>query len=251
MLPTVTVDQMREVDRVMVDELHVELMQMMENAGSCLARHTRSWLGGNAAGQRVVVLAGSGGNGGGGLVAARRLAIWGADVSVILGQPRERMHGVPAHQLGIVERLDVPVSLPDQLPPGVVAHADAIVDALIGYSLQGPLREPVASLVRAANAAAAPVIALDVPSGLNADTGRPIGVAVRAATTLSLALPKAGLVRPEAREWVGALHLADISVPAGVYRRLGLEVGPIFGRSDIVALDLDDLGAGTTPASMG
>ncbi len=242
MLPTVTVAQMREVDRIMVDELHIELMQMMENAGSCLARHTRSWLGGEAAGLRVVVLAGSGGNGGGGLVAARRLAIWGADVSVILGQPRERMQGVPAHQLGIVEGLEVPVWLPDQLPTSMLAGADAIVDALIGYSLQGPPREPLAALVRAANAAAAPVIALDVPSGLDADAGRPLGVAVRAATTLSLALPKAGLVLPAAREWVGALYLADISVPAGVYRRLGLELGPIFGRSDIVALDVDDLG---------
>ncbi len=241
MLPTVTVDQMREVDRIMVGELHVELMQMMENAGSCLARHTRSWLGGEAAERRVVVLAGSGGNGGGGLVAARRLAIWGARVSVILGQPRERMQGVPGHQLGIVERLEVPVWLPDQIPPGVMAGADAIVDALIGYSLQGPPREPVAALVRAANAAAAPVIALDVPSGLDADTGRPPGVAVRAATTLSLALPKVGLVQSAAREWVGALYLADISVPAQVYRRLGLELGPIFARSDIVALDVGDL----------
>ncbi len=251
MLPTVTVDQMREIDRIMVDELHIDLMQMMENAGSGLARHTRSWLGGDVAGRRVVVLAGSGGNGGGGLVAARRLAIWGADVAVILGQPRERIRGVPAHQLGIVERLDVPVWLPDRFPPGVVARADAIIDALIGYSLQGPLREPVASLVRAANAAAAPVIALDVPSGLDADTGRPIGSAVRAATTLSLALPKTGLVRPAAREWVGALHVADISVPEVVYSRLGLAVGPIFGRSDIVAQDLDDPGAGPITASTG
>ncbi len=145
MLPTVTVDHMREVDRIMVDELHIELMQMMENAGSCLARHTRTWLGGEVAGRRVVVLAGSGGNGGGGLVAARRLAIWGADISVVLGQPRADVDGVPAHQLGIVERLEVPVWRPDQVPPDVLARADAIIDALVGYGLRGSLLEPVAS----------------------------------------------------------------------------------------------------------
>src|SRR5690348_16849977 len=173
---------MREVDRIMVDELHIELLQMMENAGRCLAAHTRNWLGGEAVGRRVVVLAGSGGNGGGGLVAARRLAVWGADVSVVLGQPRADVHGVPAHQLDVVERLDVPVWPPDQPAPDVLARAEAIIDALVGYGLRGSLREPVASLVGAANAAPAPVIALDVPSGLDTNSGRPTGPAVRAAT---------------------------------------------------------------------
>ncbi len=76
-VPAVSVEQMREVDRVMVEELGIELQQMMENAGRALARRARVMLGGDAAGQRVTVLAGSGGNGGGGMVAARRLSIWG------------------------------------------------------------------------------------------------------------------------------------------------------------------------------
>src|SRR5262249_5647021 len=94
-IPTVTVAQMREVDRIMVDELHIELLQMMENAGRCLAAHTRNWLSGELIERQVVVLAGSGGNGGGGLVAARRLTIWGAEASVVLGQPRDEVRGVP------------------------------------------------------------------------------------------------------------------------------------------------------------
>ena len=162
-IPAVTVAQMREVDRIMVDELHIELLQMMENAGRCLAAHTRSWLGGQLAGRQVVVLAGSGGNGGGGLVAARRLTIWGAAAAVILGQPRGELGGVPAHQLEILGQMGVPVWAADQSPPGTLAQADAILDALIGYSLQGPPREPIASLIGAANRASAPVIALDVP----------------------------------------------------------------------------------------
>jgi NAD(P)H-hydrate epimerase len=80
MIPTVTVDQMHEVDRLMTEELRIELLQMMENAGGALAEQTRRLLGGTAQGKRIVVLAGRGGNGGGGLTAARRLAIWGARV---------------------------------------------------------------------------------------------------------------------------------------------------------------------------
>jgi NAD(P)H-hydrate epimerase len=241
-IPTVTVAQMREVDRIMVDELHIELLQMMENAGRCLAAHTRSWLSGQLAGRQVVVLAGSGGNGGGGLVAARRLTIWGAVAVVILGQPRSQVRGVPAHQLEILDRMGVPVWAPEQSPPDALAHADAILDALIGYSLQGPPREPVASLIQAANRAPAPVIALDIPSGLDGDSGQAFDPAVRAATTLTLALPKAGLMGPAAREWAGDLYLADISVPVQVYQRLGVQTGPIFTTSDIVAVPLDGSG---------
>jgi NAD(P)H-hydrate epimerase len=235
-IPIVTVDQMREVDRIMVDELQIELIQMMENAGRCLALHTRNWLGGEVVGRRVVVLAGSGGNGGGGLVAGRRLSIWGANVSVVLGQARGDMHGVPAHQLEILDGLGIPVLLPEQSSLNVVAGADGIVDALLGYSLQGPPREPIASLIRVANDASAPVIALDIPSGLHGDSGKAFDPAIRAATTLTLALPKAGLLQLPSREWVGDLYLADISVPSLVYERLGLDVGPIFARSDIVAV---------------
>ena len=241
-IPAVTVAQMREVDRIMVDELHIELLQMMENAGRCLAAHTRSWLGGQLTGRQIVVLAGSGGNGGGGLVAARRLTIWGAEVAVVLGQPRSKLRGVPAHQLEILGRMGVPVWTADQSPPGTLARADAILDALIGYSLQGPPREPIASLIRAANRATAPVVALDIPSGLDGDSGQPFDPAIRAATTLILALPKAGLLRPAARDWAGELYLADISVPAQVYQRLGIETGPVFAASDIRPVPLDASG---------
>jgi hypothetical protein len=79
MIPTITVDQMREVGRLMVEDVRIELIQMMENAGRCLARHGRSELGGDVRRRRVAVLAGRGGNGRGGLTAARRLAIWGGE----------------------------------------------------------------------------------------------------------------------------------------------------------------------------
>lgn len=89
MIPTLTVAQMREVDRIMVEDLKIELIQMMENVGRTLAQHTRRvFLGGDARGRRVIVLAGGGGNGGGGIAAARRLANWGAQVSIAAGSER-------------------------------------------------------------------------------------------------------------------------------------------------------------------
>src|SRR5262249_61282693 len=112
MIPAISVDQMREVDRIMVDDLHIELIQMMENAGRCLAHHVRSELGGDVRRRRIAVLAGSGGNGGGGLAAARRLAIWGADVTVLLGQEADAGKGGPGHQLAILQRIGVPPKSP-------------------------------------------------------------------------------------------------------------------------------------------
>jgi NAD(P)H-hydrate epimerase len=119
---------MREVDRIMVDELHIELLQMMENVGRCLAAPTRTWLSGELTGRHVVVLAGSGGNGGGGLVAARRLTIWGASASVVLGLPRDAVCRVTAHQLDILNRLGVP------LGPGFRSHDQGRDDADPGPS---------------------------------------------------------------------------------------------------------------------
>jgi len=223
---------MREVDRIMVEDLGIGLLQMMENAGRALAGRARVMLGGDAAGRRVTVLAGSGGNGGGGMVACRRLALWGADVTVVLAQPPESMAGVPAQQLAILQRLGVPVCGPEARLPG----GDLLVDALIGYSLSGSPRSPVSSLIRAANTADTPILALDIPSGLNGDSGIPYDPCIAATTTLTLALPKTGLRQPSAETFVGDLYLADISVPTSVYERLGLHVGAIFGRDDVVAV---------------
>jgi NAD(P)H-hydrate epimerase len=235
-MTSLTVDQMREVDRLMVDEMGISLLQMMENAGRSLAEQGRRMLGGDVTGRRIKVLAGPGGNGGGGLAAARRLSIWGAEVVVVLGQTRNQIHGVPAQQLATLDRMAVETHGPEKIGGEDAGSAELVIDALIGYSLRGAPRDPIASLIRRTNASGTPVLALDVPSGLNADTGEPSDPTIRAAATLTLALPKGGLLGPAARAWTGDLYIADISVPPAVYRRLGVAVGPIFGRQDIVPL---------------
>jgi NAD(P)H-hydrate epimerase len=235
---SVSVDQMREVDRLMTEEVGISLAQMMENAGRCLATQARSMLGGDALGRQVVVLAGRGGNGGGGLAAARRLFVWGAAVTVVLAQSREDMRGVPRQQLTLLEWIGIPIRLAGDGISDLFTGADLVIDALIGYSLRGAPAEPVAALIRATNASGRPVLALDLPSGLDGDRGDASDPTIRASETLTLALPKHGLLARAARPWVGQLHLADISVPEKVYRRLGLTAGPIFAESDIISIEL-------------
>lgn len=115
-----------------------------------------------------------------------------------------------------------------------LSQADLILDALIGYGLTGNPRGAAAEWITWANGAGRPILALDAPSGLDATTGQPGQPCIRAAVTLTLALPKTGLLTPEARPLVGELYLADISVPPELYRRLGIEIGSLFNDDTIV-----------------
>lgn len=235
-VPYLTTAQMRGVDRLMVEEYGITLLQMMENAGLHLARLARArFLGGDPQGKRVTVLAGRGGNGGGALVCARRLYSWGADVRVILSRPMSAFEGVPEHQLRILRRMDVPL---ETAVPVSTIDSTLIVDGLIGYSLSGAPRGAAAELIRWANAQSAPILALDVPSGVDATTGRAFEPAIQAGMTLTLALPKTGLRLPETAANVGALYLADIGVPPELYAHpdVGLAVGPLFARSEILCI---------------
>lgn len=221
-IPALTREQMREVDRIMVEDLHIDLAQMMENAGRNLAELALRRFQPNT----VTVLAGPGGNGGGGLVAARHLANRGVDVRVTLSRPHADLGPVPAHQLDIVTRMGIPVPV-DPHP------ATLLIDALIGYGLRGDPTGRAAELIDWANRQASPILALDAPSGLDVTTGRVGTPCIQATATLTLALPKIGLL--DARH-TGQLFLGDISVPPALYRRLGLAVTPVFASDTIVEL---------------
>jgi NAD(P)H-hydrate epimerase len=228
---------MIEVDWLMIEEAGIGLSQMMENAGRSLAAVIRAELGGTAAGGRVVVFVGPGNNGGGGLVAARHLANAGAVVSVALSHAPPLASEVAEQQRRALERMGVPGSndvTPVEAVSAPLSSAAVVVDALIGYSLHGAPREPIASLIHAANAASAPKVALDLPSGLDGDHGTPMTPTLQATTTLTLAWPKAGLLAASARQHVGNLLLADISIPAVVYRAVGVERGTLFAAGPIV-----------------
>ena len=117
-----------------------------------------------------------------------------------------------------------------------LAQADIIIDALIGYGLSGNPRPEVAVWIEKINAAGKPVLALDAPSGLDTTSGRPGSPMIRADATMTLALPKVGLMSESARPYVGDLYLADISVPPELYREIGLEVSSIFEKESIIKI---------------
>jgi NAD(P)H-hydrate epimerase len=231
-IPALTTAQMIEVDRSMIEAYHIELIQMMENAGRVLAELSRRWLGGAVKGSSVVVLCGSGNNGGGGMTAARRLHNWGAQVIVTLTKSANEYRGVPAHQLDILKRMSVPIVDSASLP----ATPELILDALIGYSLSGSPRGVAADLIRWANKQNIPILSLDTPSGLDATTGMAHDPTIRAAATMTLALPKQGLLGPVVKAYVGELYLADISVPPELYAKMGIAVPPMFVESDIIQI---------------
>lgn len=237
-LPYLSAAQMVEVDRLMIEGYGIQLVQMMENAGRQLATLAVSrFLGGSPANKKVVVLAGSGGNGGGALVCARNLLNWGAQVEIFLTKSPGEYRGVIRHQVEILEAYRVNFrTVPDL---GRMASPEVIIDGVIGYSLVGPPRGPAAELIRWANQNPAPVLALDVPSGVDATTGDAFDPSVRAAATLTLALPKIGLKLAGSRI-VGELYLADIGIPPDLYHEpsLSLAVGPIFQGGQIIRLDL-------------
>jgi NAD(P)H-hydrate epimerase len=220
----VTAAEMRDVDRVAVEEFDLSLLQMMENAGRNLARHARE------AGPRpVVVLAGSGGNGGGGLCAARHLENRAVPVSVVLDRPPDRLDGAARRQYETLAAMGVPVD--DGVDALSGTDAVTVVDALVGYGLDGPLRGTAADLVGTVGDLDATVVSLDVPSGTLATTGERPGVSVEPDRVLTLALPKTGLV-----EYRGELFLGDIAIPAGVYDALDIPYSNPFADAYSVEL---------------
>ena len=238
LIPALTPAQMALVDRIMVDEFGVAVLQLMEVAGQAVAAWARErFLGGDARGKRVLVLAGSGGNGGDGMVAARFLHSWGGDPAVWLSHEAATLQGAAAHQFRSLRTLGLPIHPPSE--PGreesaALPGADLIIDALLGFGLSGPPSGPAARLITAANGHPAPVLAVDLPSGLDARTGELYDPCIRAEATLTLALPKTGLLAPAARPVIGELAVADIGIPLEVYDRIGVHVELLFGEQSIV-----------------
>ena len=226
-LSWISVEQMREVDRVAI-EVGLTLPRMMENAGANLAALARELVGGEVTGRRVTVLAGPGGNGGGGLVAARRLAGGGAQVEVRLGVDPDELAVVPREQYELLRQFGVLVRVGAE----GLEIPDLFIDSLLGYSQSGPPRGAIAELVEAVGEGR--VLALDVPTGLELGSGLVLAPAIKAEATMTLALPKSGLRSPGGRACVGNLYLADISIAAAVYERLGIDYASPFARGPIV-----------------
>jgi NAD(P)H-hydrate epimerase len=225
-VPSVDEAQMREVDRIAMEDFNLGILQMMENAGRNLARQAFRFINENQSPdqrKKVLVIAGSGGNGGGGICAARHLHNHGVEVFLILSSTPDQITGAAQTQLSILNSAGLtPKTKEDALE--TIAKVDLVLDAIIGYTLKGAPRGNAKALIEAINQSDTPVISLDLPSGLDTSSGETPGVCVNASQTMSLALPKPGL----ANSICGDLYLADIGIPPEVYRPLGLMVEPFF-----------------------
>lgn len=225
-VPTVTADQMAEVDRLATRPYGIELLQMMELAGRALARTVQASL---APRSRITVAAGGGGNGGGAMVAARRLAGFGFDVEVVLDREPARLTGAGAHQAAALEAIGVRPAT--ALPADV---GDLIIDGLIGYGLTDAPAGRASELIGWIENTGVPVIALDVPSGVDATTGEAPGRCVKADITVTLALPKSGLID---NDNAGRLLVADIAIPPVLWQHhFDIDISGLFRDADVVDL---------------
>ncbi|HEB12241.1 MAG TPA: NAD(P)H-hydrate epimerase [Actinobacteria bacterium] len=235
-VPTITTDQMREVDRLMIEEFNVQLLQMMENAGRNLAELARRLLGGSVGGRLISIGIGKGNNGGGGQVAARHLSNWGA--TVMLLAESDSFSGTPEEQWKILQQLPIESRFGDSVSDTFEEHRPhLVIDAVIGYGLTGSPSGWSAHIIECINQLDCPTLALDLPSGLDGTTGETHEPCVKATSTLTLALPKIGLISKHAQKVTGTLYLADISVPPALYEKLGIPAKPIFVRDTIIKLE--------------
>ena len=227
-VPAVTRQVMEEIDRIAVEETGPNLFQMMENAGRNLGAMVTQMLGPSWRKALVVVMAGTGGNGGGGICAARHLVNRGANVRLALTSA-DRLRDVTAHQRGVyrsawgkeVDRREL-----------MSCRPDLVVDAVIGYSMDSAPRGSAYDLIRWAMQSGAPILSLDVPSGIDASSGEPLGESIRATSTLTLALPKTGLVS----DLVGELFLGDLGIPVAAFARAGLDYRSPFDERYVVPI---------------
>lgn len=211
--------EVRQVDAWAIQEIGVPGVVLMENAGRSCAELAREKLA-DVKEPRVCIFCGTGNNGGDGYVIARHLLYAGHRVRIVLCGDRERVRGDARINLDILERLGHTV---EQLDPGdadvpariraLAGEADLIVDALFGTGLHGELKKEYQTLVEAINDLDRPVLAVDIPSGLDCDTGEPLGTAIRAAYTVTFVAVKKGFATSsEARRYTGELYVASIGV---------------------------------------
>jgi NAD(P)H-hydrate epimerase len=223
-----TSGEMKEIDRIAIEEVGIPGPVLMENAGiriveAILRRFPK------IEDENVVVVAGKGNNGGDGFVVARHLHNRGARPKVLLLAPRDEVGGDAALNLKIAERVGVEiveVRSPEEWKKHrlALAHASLVVDAIFGTGLAKPAQGLYAAAIEDINKAQGFKVAVDIPSGLSSDTFNLIGPAVKADLTVTLAAPKIAHVFPPAEEYVGELISADISVPPALFERESLKL---------------------------
>jgi NAD(P)H-hydrate epimerase len=210
-------DEVRAVDRRAIDEFGLPGVVLMENAGRGAAEVLLQ----QGVRGRVAICCGKGNNGGDGFVIARHLDNRGVDVHVHLFARPEDLTGDAAVMYRVIARSGLPIAV--HAGPAIdetalrqeLASSEWVVDALFGTGLVGPVRAPFDGVIRLINESGSRTLAVDIPSGLDCDTGQAVGAVVRAEHTVTFVAAKKGFAATEARPYLGALHVVDIGLPRG------------------------------------
>ncbi len=217
-------EEVRGIDARALEDYRLPTIVLMENAG----RGAAAWLLDKIERGRVVIACGSGNNGGDGGVVARHLDAWGFDVRIAWFADPARLKGDAAIQRDILERSEIPAQVihedaPSDQIDALWDGADWLVDALLGTGLTRPVEGLLALAIGSMNRSNRPILALDLPSGLDADTGEPLGNAIGAAATATFVAPKLGFSGEQARAYTGEVFVVDIGVPRALLSGLGTE----------------------------
>lgn len=206
--------QLQEIDRLATDKYGIPSLLLMENAGRAAAEETLKLI--HKKSTKVVVICGKGNNGGDGFVIARHLHNKNYKVSVIyLGHIKDRKSRSEATDinLNIARKLGIPIYTLNKGVLRLLKSADVIIDAIFGIGLTRAIQGPLKELIAQINSLNKPVVAVDIPSGLDTDSGRPLGIAIKAKLTVTFGYPKKGFKNPSARKYIGKVVVADISLP--------------------------------------
>lgn len=220
----VTAEEMRLLDQTAIEEYGIPGVVLMENAGLAVVRVVRDHFSGNMARRRVLIFAGKGNNGGDGFVVARHLANAGCDVKIFLLCKPEELQGDAQTNWKIVRKMNIRYQLIlterdlNVVKVGLM-YTELVIDGIFGTGFRGEAQGTVGKLIDLVNEAGKPVAAIDIPSGLEADTGRVKGPCIQARYTVTFGLPKVGLILEPGARFVGKLVTADISFPRELIRK--------------------------------
>ena len=235
-MKVVTAAEMRQIDQDTIADIGIPGIVLMETAGSAIVRTIAQHY---PTCQRIGILAGKGNNGGDGIVIARQLAHAGRDVHIFLASPQESFTGEAHLNLQIAKRLiahagsqaaskgglRIEEILTDQETSlNQIASCELLVDAILGTGLRGAVRDPISTVINTINDLPIPILAVDLPSGLDADTGQSLGTCVQADRTVTIGLPKRGLLIHPGAELAGKLEVADIGFPTQVVDAQNIKV---------------------------
>lgn len=207
-MKTVSVKEMQELDRTAIKERGIPSIALMENAGRAVSEIALSELK-DIKDKKVAVFCGGGNNGGDGFVAARHLFNKGVKINVYLISKRSDLKNDPEINARLLEDIGVEIC---EISGPISVDSDLIIDAMFGIGLKGEVKKPAKDIIIDLNKKSIPVISVDVPSGLDADTGEILGVAIKAGVTVTMQFPKQGFYKNKGLEYTGKIIAVDIGI---------------------------------------